>query len=81
MARAFLRSLPRPDFSDAEGRMAYLILIATVPAALIGLFFEDFFATEVRSPWVVFHLVCVGLVYLAAESVGRRRRGPPSRAR
>src|SRR4028119_2334026 len=33
MARAFLGSLPRPDFSDAEVRTAYLILVATVPAA------------------------------------------------
>ena len=24
MARALFRSLPRPDFSDAEARMAYL---------------------------------------------------------
>ena len=72
MARAFLRSLPRPDFSDAEVRMAYLILIATVPAALIGFFFEDFFATQVRSPWVViFNLVFVGMLLLVAESVGR----------
>src|ERR671916_572967 len=73
MARAFLRSLPRPDFSDAEVRMAYLILVATVPAALIGFLFEDFFATEVRSPWVVvFNLVSVGLLFLLAESVGRK---------
>ena len=60
MARVVLRSLPRPDYFDAEVRMAYLILVATVPAALIGFFFEDFFATEVRSPWVmVFNLVLV----------------------
>lgn len=73
MARAFLRSLPRPDFSDPQVRMAYLILIATVPAGLIGFFFEDFFATEVRSPWVVvFNLVFVGLLFLAAEAVGRK---------
>ena len=50
MARAFLRSLPRPDFDDAEVRMAYLVLAATVPAALIGFLFEDFCATAVRSP-------------------------------
>ena len=75
LARAFLRSLPRPDFSDAEVRMAYLILLATVPAALIGFLFEDFFATEVRSPWVVvFNLVLVGLLFLAAESVGSKKR-------
>lgn len=53
--------------------MAYLILVATVPAALIGFFFEDFFATEVRSPWaVVFNLVFVGALFLVAEAVGRK---------
>ena len=73
MARAFLRSLPRPDFADAQVRLAYLILIATVPAALIGFFFEDFFATQVRSPWVVvFNLVFVGVLFLVAEAVGRK---------
>jgi undecaprenyl-diphosphatase len=73
MARAFLRSLPRPDFADAEVRMAYLIVVATVPAALIGFFFEEFFATEVRSPWVVvFNLVFVGVLFLVAEAVGRK---------
>jgi len=73
MARAFLGSLPRPDFSDAEVRLAYLILVATVPAALIGFLFEDFFATQVRSPWVVvFNLVFVGLLFLLAEAAGRK---------
>jgi undecaprenyl-diphosphatase len=75
MARAFLGSLPRPDFADAEVRMAYLILVATVPAALIGFAFEGFFATEVRSPWVVvFNLVFVGLLFLVAEAVGAKTR-------
>jgi undecaprenyl-diphosphatase len=75
MVRAFVRSLPRPDFSDAEERMAYLVLVATVPAALIGFLFEDFFATAVRSPWVVvFNLIFVGLLFLVAESVGSKTR-------
>jgi undecaprenyl-diphosphatase len=73
MARAFLGSLPHPDFADAQVRMAYLILLATVPGALIGFFFEDFFAKEVRSPWVVvINLVFVGALFLAAEAVGRK---------
>jgi undecaprenyl-diphosphatase len=74
MARAFSRSLPRPDFSDAEVRLAYLVLVATVPAALIGFLFEDFFATAVRSPWVVvFNLIFVGLLFLVAEAVGGKK--------
>lgn len=53
--------------------MAYLILIAVIPAALIGFFFEEFFATEVRSPWVVvFNLVFVGALFLVAEAVDRK---------
>jgi undecaprenyl-diphosphatase len=73
MARAFLGSLPHPDFADAEVRTAYLILLATVPGALIGFFSEDFFATEVRSPWVVvINLVFVGALFLVAEAVGRK---------
>jgi undecaprenyl-diphosphatase len=73
MARAFLRSLPRPDFSNPEVRMAYLILVATVPAGLMGFFFEGFFATRVRSPWVVvFNLVFVGVLFLVAEAIGRK---------
>jgi undecaprenyl-diphosphatase len=52
-------------------RTAYLILLATVPGALIGFFFEDFFATKVRSPWVVvINLVFVGVLFLVAEAVG-----------
>jgi len=75
MARAFVRSLPRPDFSDTQVRMVYLVLVATLPAALIGFLFEDFFATKVRSPWVVvFNLVFVGLLFLVAEAVGRKTR-------
>jgi undecaprenyl-diphosphatase len=36
LSRAFAVSLPRPDFSDDDQRLAYLVLAATVPAALIG---------------------------------------------
>jgi undecaprenyl-diphosphatase len=37
-----VRSLPGLDFSDTEARLAYLVLVGTLPAALIGFFFEDF---------------------------------------
>ena len=81
MARTFLGSLPRPDFSDAQVRLAYLILVATVPAALIGFLFEDFFATQVRSPWVVvFNLLFVGLLFLLAEEVGSKPGHEPCHA-
>jgi undecaprenyl-diphosphatase len=75
MMRAFLLSLRVPDFADADQRMVYLILVATVPAGIIGFFFEDFFATTVRSPWVVVNnLVLVGVLFIVGEAVGRKSR-------
>ncbi len=75
MAFALLRSFGGRGFSDPDGRLAYLILASTIPAALIGFFFEDFFSTAVRSPWVVvFNLVLVGALFIVGEKVGRLSR-------
>jgi undecaprenyl-diphosphatase len=55
--------------------MVYLILLASIPAGLIGFFFEDFFATAVRSPWVVvINLVLVGALFIVGEAVGPKNR-------
>jgi len=75
MARAFLTSLGGPNFEDRDQRMAYLILVATIPAGIIGFFFEDFFEREVRSPWLVaFNLVLVGVLFIVGEATGRKNR-------
>lgn len=73
MLSSFLRSLPKPDPSEPEVRLAYLILVATVPAALVGFLLEGFLATAARSPWVVvFNLAFVGALFLVAEALGRK---------
>ena len=75
MARAFVASLRGPNFEDRDQRMAYLILVATIPAGIVGFFFEDFFEEEVRSPWlVVFNLVLVGVLFIVGEAVGAQNR-------
>src|SRR5215212_10046045 len=75
LSRALLDSLPRPDLADDYQRLAYLVLAATVPAAIIGFLFEGFFETAVRSPWVVvFNLVLVGVLFLVGEDVGSSSR-------
>lgn len=79
LALAFLRSLTGPNFSDPDQKLAYLIISSTVPAALIGFLFEDFFSTAVRSPWVVVTtLVVVGGLLIVGENVGKMDR-PASR--
>lgn len=75
MARALPLSPRAINLADPDQRMAWLILVATVPAGLVGFKFEDFFAKEVRSPWVVvFNLVFVGALFFVAEAVGRKNR-------
>ncbi|MGF1471606.1 MAG: undecaprenyl-diphosphatase UppP [Rubrobacteraceae bacterium] len=73
---AFGRSLTgQRNLSNPDQRMAYLILAATVPAALIGFSFEGFIEDNTRLPWVVvFNLVFVGVLFIVAEIVGRRNR-------
>nr|MDQ3315719.1 undecaprenyl-diphosphatase UppP [Actinomycetota bacterium] len=76
MAGAFLRSLRGPNFEERDQRMAYLILVATVPAGVIGLLFKSFFeGPAVRSPWLVaFNLVLVGVLFIVGKVVGRQNR-------
>lgn len=73
MSRAFLSSLGGLDLSEPDQRMAYMVLAATVPAGVVGFLFEDFFATVVRSPWIVVgNLVLVGALFIVAEATGRK---------
>jgi undecaprenyl-diphosphatase len=77
MAGAFVRSLSPGgrNLADPDQRLAYLILASTIPAALIGFLFENFFETAVRSPWVVFFsLVLVGILFIVGEAVGAKTR-------
>jgi undecaprenyl-diphosphatase len=72
MLRAFLSSLGGLDLAEPDQRMAYLVLAATVPAGVVGFLFEGFFATVVRSPWIVVgNLVFVGVLFIVAEATGR----------
>ena len=76
MALAFFRSFSYRDLdNDPDQRLAYLVIASTVPAALIGFCFEDFFESAVRSPWVVvFNFVLVGVLFIVGEAVGTRTR-------
>ena len=75
MAAAFGNSLRAPRLADRDQRMVYLILVACIPAGVVGLLFQSFFEEEVRSPWLVaFNLVLVGALFIVGEDVGRQTR-------
>ncbi|HUT20561.1 MAG TPA: undecaprenyl-diphosphate phosphatase [Anaerolineae bacterium] len=60
---------------DVEGRLAWLIVIGSIPAALLGLLFEDFFETLFGTPALVSLLMLVTAGLLAtSEWYGRKGR-------
>jgi undecaprenyl-diphosphatase len=76
IARAMLEGLRlRQPFGSNEARLGWLIGVATLPAALLGLLFKPFFEGLHRSPPVVaaILLAAAGLIF-AVEYAGRRAR-------
>lgn len=39
--------------STADSRLAWWVILGTIPAVLVGLVFKDIIETELRSPWVI----------------------------
>lgn len=53
---------------NKQGRLARLLMLATIPAAIAGLLFSDFIDDNLRSPMVVaVTLAIVGLIMLIAD--------------
>lgn len=70
----FWRSIARRAL-DTEGRVAWALVIGTVPAAAAGLLLEDLVATTLRSPvTVAVTTILFGAVLLAADLWGAKRR-------
>ncbi|MEA2622263.1 MAG: undecaprenyl-diphosphatase [Chloroflexota bacterium] len=61
---------------DPDRRLAWLLLVSVVPAAILGFLFESFFDTYFRERLLLVPVLLVvgALVLLAAEWYGRRRR-------
>jgi undecaprenyl-diphosphatase len=68
--RASGRSLDQP-----EVRLAWLIIVGTLPTALMGFFLEDFFESLFSSPGRVATLLLVtGAILTLSERLGKRQR-------
>lgn len=76
IARAWFASLLRPGQPmDGNARMGWLILIGTLPIAILGLLFKDAIETTLRNLYLTaFMLIGFGLLLWAADRWGRQRR-------
>lgn len=76
LAEGALRSLRERTLADADGRLAWLLVAGTVPAAVIGLALESAAENTFRSTVLVASmLIAFSAVFIVAEAVGRRERG------
>ena len=67
--------LVRGNTTDPDARMAFFIIVATIPGGLAGALFESKVETVLRSPVIIsFTLIALALVLVAAELKGRHKR-------
>ena len=70
--RSWLHSLRKRRVDNAEERLAWLLLIATIPAALIGAAFEGFVVDVLGKPILICILmISFAFVMLAADRLSR----------
>ncbi|MCX6571898.1 MAG: undecaprenyl-diphosphate phosphatase [Candidatus Aminicenantes bacterium] len=74
--RGFARSLRRWDFrNDPEQRLAWLVILATLPAVVVGLFFGSVIEKSLRSPLIVATaLAVVGISFFVAEKLSVQKK-------
>lgn len=74
MFMAWWRSLVGGEVS-VNSRLAWWVILGTIPAVIIGYLFKGVIETELRSPWVIaITTIVFGLLLWVADKVGARRR-------
>jgi len=65
LVRAWLRSLGKRRIETPDERIAWFVLVATIPAGIAGLFGEDLIADNLGEPWQIAILLAAGALLLA----------------
>lgn len=73
---AWFQSLRKPDLKgDPMQRLAWLVIVGSIPAGVAGILFEKQIETTLRSPYVIAAmLIGVGLVLALAEKIATHTR-------
>ena len=66
MVRAFVRTLGTRRLETPDERLAWIVVVATIPAAVVGLAFEDPITEHLGEPWQIAILLAVfaGVLWL-----------------
>jgi undecaprenyl-diphosphatase len=73
---AWVRSIARRSLAAPEARLAWLLIVSTIPAAIVGVLLEDFITNTLGKPWMigVAMIVFAGFMYLI-DHVAKLDRG------
>ncbi|HEX2173401.1 MAG TPA: undecaprenyl-diphosphate phosphatase [Dehalococcoidia bacterium] len=75
LAIGWVQSLRYRSLEPANARLAWLIILGSIPAGLAGLLLEDVVETTFRDPRLIgVTLIALGVVLYAAERLGRGAR-------
>ena len=67
--------IKRDPFGNAHRKMAWFLVVGTIPAGVLGILFEDVVENKLRSPLTpVFTLVVFGILLYYAEKKSRQNR-------
>jgi len=81
LTRAWLSSLRTRSAASPDARVAWLVLVATIPAGVAGLLGEDLIADHLGEPWQILLLLAGGaLLLLWADRSPQTRKAADLRA-
>jgi undecaprenyl-diphosphatase len=74
MVRGFFRTLSERAIGNGDGRLAWVVIVGTIPAVLVGLIGGDWLEENLGEPWMIaLQLIVFGLLLAAADRLPQRR--------
>lgn len=73
--KGFIRTLPKRKIEDSSEKLAWLLIVATIPTGLLGLIFEHSLRTQFAKPLsATIFLLINGLILLTGDMYIRKNR-------
>ena len=74
MTKGFFRTLQPRGRSDKDGKLAWVVILATIPAVIVGFLGEEFIDDNLGEPWMIaLQLIFFGLLLAVADRLPQRR--------
>src|SRR4029079_16618747 len=75
LAQGAMHALTVRSLADPDARLAWLLVLGTVPAAVLGFALEPAIEGAFRNAWLIATMLILGsAVFVIAEALGERRR-------